>query len=77
MDSPVELYVATGCPHCEAAREDLEWRGVPYAEYDVEADPDARARLLQLAGGSAIVPVIGEPGKAPQFGWQGRGCPVR
>ena len=29
-----ELYTAPGCPYSEAAREDLEWRGVEFVEFD-------------------------------------------
>jgi glutaredoxin 3 len=38
-----ELYTAPNCPHCAAARENLEWRGVEFVEYDVERDAAARA----------------------------------
>ncbi len=72
----IELYTAAGCPHCAAAREDLEWRGVAFVEYDVEGDPGARERLLRHTGGAAVVPVLVEPGKPAQVGWEGRGCPV-
>src|SRR5918911_1378620 len=38
MADPVILYTASGCPYSAAAREDLEWRGVDFVEYDVEKD---------------------------------------
>jgi glutaredoxin 3 len=76
LDKPVELYVTAGCPHCAAAREDLEWRGVDFVEYDVEHDAGARERMLQLAPGNRTVPVIVEQGRAIQVGWMGRGCIV-
>lgn len=71
----VELFTAPGCPHCDAAREDLEWRGVSYVEYDVEYDAGAMARLMECTGGRTV-PVILEAGSPPQVGWQGRGCTV-
>jgi glutaredoxin 3 len=74
MARPVELYTATGCPYSAAAREDLEWRGIEFVEYDVDQDAQARARLLQLTGGTRTVPVIVEEGKPVQVGWMGRGC---
>ena len=40
---PIKLYTTAGCPYSEAAREDLEWRGVDFIEYDVEEDQEARA----------------------------------
>ncbi len=72
----VELYTASGCPYSAAAREDLEWRGVEFVEYDVEKDPEARERMLDITGGKRTVPVIVEEGKPPQVGWQGQGCTV-
>ena len=76
MSKPVELYATSGCPHCAAARDDLEWRGIAFVEYDVEKDAAARARLLQLTGGTRTVPVIVEEGKPVQVGWMGRSCVI-
>lgn len=72
----VELYTTSGCPHSEAAREDLEWRGVEFAEYDVEQNLEAREWMLEITGGKRMVPVIVEEGKPPQVGWRGMGCSV-
>ena len=72
----MELYTAVGCEFSEAAREDLEWRGVEFIEYDVEEDPEARERMLGITGGNRTVPVIVEEGKPAQIGWMGRGCAV-
>jgi glutaredoxin 3 len=72
----VELYTTAGCPFSDAAREDLEWRGVDFVEHDVEKDPEARKRMLKLTGGTRTVPVIAEAGKPVRVGWQGRGCTV-
>jgi glutaredoxin 3 len=57
-------------------REWLELRRAEFAEYDVEADPEARQRLRELAGSQRTVPVLVEAGKVVQVGWQGRGCVV-
>jgi glutaredoxin 3 len=77
MGKPVELYTTAGCPYSAAAREDLEWRGLEFVEYDVEQDLAARARMLALTGGTAMVPVIVAEGKPVQVGWMGRGCAIR
>jgi glutaredoxin 3 len=74
MAEPVELYVTAGCPYSAAAREDLEWRGVDFIEYDVEEDRDAYRRMVALTGGNRTVPVIFEDGKPVQVGWMGQGC---
>lgn len=70
----VELYTASGCQYSEAAREDLEWRGLEFVEYDVERDEKARKRMLEITGGNRTVPVIVEEGKPAQIGWMGQGC---
>ena len=49
---PIELYTTVGCPYSEAAREDLEWRGVDFVEYDVEKNQEACERMLELTGGN-------------------------
>ncbi|MGH3086433.1 MAG: Uxx-star family glutaredoxin-like (seleno)protein [Rubrobacteraceae bacterium] len=72
----VELYTSSGCPHCDAAREDLEWRGLDFVEYDVEKDRESHERMVRITGGSRTVPVIVEEGKPPQIGWMGQGCGV-
>jgi glutaredoxin 3 len=76
MDKPIELYTTAGCPYSEAAREDLQWRGVDFIEYDVEKDPEARERMIELTDGNRTVPVIFEEGKPVQVGWMGQGCYV-
>ena len=74
MAEPVKLYATRGCPYSAAAREDLEWRGVDFVEYDVEQDRDAYERMLDLTGGNRTVPVIFEEGKPVQIGWMGQWC---
>ncbi len=74
MTNLVHLYTTAGCPYSDAAREDLEWRGVDFMEFDVEKDRDAYERMLELTGGNRTVPVIAEEGKPVQVGWMGRGC---
>jgi glutaredoxin 3 len=76
VNKPIELYTGPGCQYSVAAREDFEWRGVDFVEYDVERDPEALARLLELTGGMRSVPVIVEEGKPVQIGWGGRSCAV-
>jgi glutaredoxin len=71
-----ELFGTASCPYTQEMREFLEWRGEEFIEYDVESDPGARARLLQLAKGQRTVPVLIEDGRITQIGWQGRGCVV-
>jgi glutaredoxin len=71
-----ELYGSVACPFTQEMREWLEWRKQDFDEYDVEADPDALARLSDATGGQLTVPVLIEDGQVKQIGWQGRGCIV-
>jgi glutaredoxin len=72
----LELYGTARCPHTTEMREWLEWKRTDFVEYDVDADPAARGRLRELAGGQRCVPVLVEDGKVLQVGWQGRSCVV-
>jgi glutaredoxin 3 len=71
-----ELFGAKSCPHTQEMREWLEWKGYEYVEYDVEADHDAKTRMIALSGGQRMVPVLAENGRVSKIGWQGRGCVV-
>jgi glutaredoxin 3 len=71
----VELFGATGCPYTTELREHLLWNGVVFTEYDVEADADARTRLVSLTGRSAV-PVLVEDGLVKEIGWRGRSCAI-
>lgn len=71
-----ELFGASGCPYTQEMREWLEWKRCDFVEYDVEANHDARKRLLALVSDQRTVPVLVEDGKVVQIGWQGRGCVI-
>ena len=71
-----ELFGTASCPYTVEAREWLEFNNHDYAEYDVDADPVARARMMEIANGRRSVPVLVEDGKLVQIGWQGRACIV-
>jgi glutaredoxin 3 len=57
-------------------REWLEFGRRDFVEYDVEADPQARARLRAIAAEVRTVPVLVEDGKIVEVGFRGRGCMV-
>lgn len=73
----LELYGSARCPYTQELREWLEWTRRDFMEYDVDVDPEARARMTALGSGVRTVPVLVEDGKVIQVGWQGRGCVVR
>jgi glutaredoxin 3 len=70
----LELYGSTQCPYTQELREWLEWNRREFCEYNVDSDPDARARLQSFTGGSTAVPVLVEDDHVIQVGWQGRSC---
>jgi glutaredoxin len=72
----LELYGSPHCPFTRELREWLEWTGRDFTEYNVDADPEANARMRTLNKGGRNVPVLIEDGKVIQVGWQGRSCIV-
>jgi glutaredoxin len=72
----LELFGTARCPHTGEMREWLEWKRSDFVEYDVEADPAARARMREIARGQRTVPILVEDGKIIQVGWQGHGCTI-
>ena len=72
----LELYGTARCPYTGEMRDWLEWKRSEFVEYDVEADPVARVRMREVAGGQRNVPLLVEDGKIVQVGWQGHSCIV-
>jgi len=72
----LELFGTAGCPYTAELREELEWKGREFVEYDVERDPEALRRVIALCEGTAAVPVLVEDGKLVQVGFHGRSCYV-
>lgn len=68
------LFGSSACPYTAQLREDLQWRREPFVEYDVDADDDARARMLLLTGGDRTIPVLSDGERVVQVGFEGRGC---
>lgn len=71
-----ELYGTRTCPYTAELREELQWDGDSFVEYDVDTDPDAHQRILRLAGAPCRVPVLVEDGRVKRVGYQGRSCYV-
>lgn len=72
----LELYGMKSCPYTDDLREELEWQGREFTEYDVEENDEARERMIALTDGQRTVPVLVEDGEVEQIGWKGRGCYV-
>jgi mycoredoxin len=71
---PLELFGTASCPYTSELREQLQWDRREFVEYDVERDPQARQRMMELTRGARNVPVLVEDGRVLQTGSQGRSC---
>jgi glutaredoxin 3 len=56
--SDITIYTKPGCPYCAAAKDDLQQRGLRYAEHNVKADGAALRLMLELNGNRRHVPTI-------------------
>jgi glutaredoxin 3 len=54
----VEIYTWATCPFCMRAKHLLDSKGVEYAEYQIDGDEDARAKMIDRAGGKRTMPQI-------------------
>ncbi len=50
----VTVYTTNWCPYCKKAKDFFVSKGVPFTEYDVEADPVAAREKERLAPGAGI-----------------------
>lgn len=55
-EQKVVMYATSWCPYCQQARNYFRQQGIPYTEYDIERDMEAKRRY-QAFGGRGI-PVI-------------------
>jgi glutaredoxin 3 len=58
MTAKVEIYSSPFCGYCARAKRLLSSKGVSYVEYDVDADPALRTKMVARANGRATVPQI-------------------
>lgn len=72
----LELYGSSTCPFTTELREELEWQGRTFTEFDVDKDTPALRRMLAFTNGQRTVPVLVEDGRVVSIGYQGRGCVV-
>ncbi|MDL5031477.1 glutaredoxin family protein [Pelomonas sp. APW6] len=54
---PVLLYGTASCRYCKAARAYFQARRIPFADLDVQQDPEQQRRLQSLGEGQAV-PVV-------------------
>ena len=58
MPEQVTIYTKPGCPFCAKDKQDLEERGVPYKELNIEDNPKVAEEVMRLSGGQGIVPIL-------------------
>ncbi len=56
----IELYGTSWCRYCRDARNFFRSAGIPFEDYDLETDKDARARRGKLGGSGVPVIIIGD-----------------
>ncbi|WP_112661681.1 glutaredoxin 3 [Microvirga flavescens] len=56
--SPVTIYTKSWCPYCASAKKLLTEKGAAFSEIDIEKMPEARAEMIEKAGGRTTVPQI-------------------
>ncbi len=52
------MYGTTWCADCHRSKRVLEDLGVPYQWINIEKEPDAADRMMELNGGRQSVPTI-------------------
>lgn len=67
-DFPVKLYSAPNCEPCQAARDLLNKRGVPFSEVSINGDPDQLEELQKTTGVSGVPALL--VGKSTQSGFE-------
>ena len=68
------LYVKSGCPYCQQARDYYNKNKIPFIEYDAQNDKKRQNEMLEFSGSDLTVPCIVENGEYIQSGW---GNPLR
>lgn len=55
------LYGADWCADCRRAKTWLRRHGVPFDDFDTDADPALRSQAAEIAGGLPSIPVVVTP----------------
>ncbi len=54
----VTMFTTTWCGYCRRLKSQLDRAGVPYAEVDIEANPDAARFVMDVNEGNQTVPTV-------------------
>jgi len=58
MSKEITMYSADWCGDCRRSKRLLDSLNVEYTIIDVEADPSAAAKVVEINGGAQSIPVI-------------------
>jgi mycoredoxin len=58
MSTQVKMYGAEWCGDCRRSKRFLDSNNVSYDYVDVEADPTASEKVIEINGGQRSIPVI-------------------
>ncbi len=54
----ITMYTTSGCGFCVRAKALLKQRSLPFAEINLDGDPNFRATLLDLTGGRTVPQIV-------------------
>ncbi len=63
------IYVKSGCPYCQKARDYYNENNIAFTEYDAQNDSQRKKEMLDLSDGDPTVPCIVENGVYVASGW--------
>jgi mycoredoxin len=52
------MYTTTWCGYCVRLKSQLQREGIPFAEVNIETDPDAAELVMRVNGGNRTVPTV-------------------
>ncbi|EFV12922.2 glutaredoxin-like protein [Segniliparus rugosus ATCC BAA-974] len=55
------MYTTTWCGYCRRLKVQLDQAQIPFAEVDIEQDPEAAAFVRSVNGGNQTVPTVRFP----------------
>ncbi|QDZ40458.1 glutaredoxin 3 [Euhalothece natronophila Z-M001] len=58
MSANVEIYTWSSCPFCLRAKALLTQKEIPFTEYCIDGDDEAREQMAQRANGKRSLPQI-------------------
>ncbi|RMG56984.1 MAG: NrdH-redoxin [Deltaproteobacteria bacterium] len=58
MGKRIVMYTTSWCPDCRAAKRFLSEKGIEFEEVDIEKNPEAAEKVMELNNGMRIVPTL-------------------